>query len=133
VNLIPRKPGEPLPATLSLGLVCAFFFVLFNQLMMGLVAYLKTNEGLVEEAGRFEGISVGIGALWSALALIVFLKIKVFKSMDAIVCALAIAVVAVSWSERLLGLGEQGFVVQFALGNLILGVWLGRKLGLLRA
>ena len=133
VNLVPRNPDGPLPASWPLVMVIALYFALFNQALVASMVWVKAQGGLLEDADKFATISLGIGVFWALLVIYVLLKIRIFQFIDGIILSAAIVVAVFPWSDVLLGLPSHGFALQFALGNLVFGAWLGRKLGLLRA
>lgn|GEM_PF-3511960 len=132
VDMIPNKSGEPLPASWWLTLVVGVYFLLFNQLLTASIVWKRVFESPPSEAEVFARISLLFGLVAAAFFLFVYLKVRIFQKADFFVGALAAVLIAVPWSELILGLAIHGFSLQLAFGNLLLGVWTGRRLTLLR-
>lgn len=126
---LPLGGADGLPISWQLCVIMAHVFVLFNQGLFVLMAFLKRVQEDVPLSNTFALLSLIAGALLVAFALFVFVAIPVKKALDYGIVLLALTLLASVFLQKIDLFSTDG-LLRFFCSNLLISIWFGR--GLLR-
>ncbi|MCH6258324.1 hypothetical protein MLD52_17315 [Puniceicoccaceae bacterium K14] len=140
---LPLGNGEGLPVSWQLCSLMAYLFLLFNQGLFCLMAYLKSIQDDAALAQNFAILSLVLGAIVGIAWVLTFLKTPIKKALDWVVLSVALLlmvcmflghaeiVVMVVFLSVLWGQTEiamMAVLLSVFIGNLLATIWLGRGL-----